>query len=453
MTNALVISVFVASLSVDYLVHERGFLPYLILLPELLSAIATVVVVARLMAGARLPLDGRYTVFLIGLLITIVLGFVIQGEPTGPIIAGIRAHLKFAPFFLLPMVFPFSAKQLRTQFLVLMTMLVFQAPLALYQRFVEYAHLMQTGDPVRGTATTSSALSMLLMCAMAAVVSLYLRGKIRLGVLFVLAALLFLPTTLNETKATFLLLPVAVIAPALFMPRGSRTAGRLLPLALLGSLAMVVFIGVYDYFIQFTTTHQEPIGEFFGDSSYLHYLYSGAAERGANYIGRFDSLEFALKGITRDPLTAAFGLGAGNVSPSFLPQFDGQYSGYFDLYGVGMTQVTNLLWQVGFVGLLIYLLFYYFVLNDSRTLARTSGDNALLGQIWVSVTLIMIFALIYKSIFAMNEIGYPLWFYSGVVAARVAELRRARRARRARSVRNAIAADNTLGAVALDSTG
>jgi len=427
MINALVIAVFTIALTVEYLVHERGLLhPYLILLPELMSAIAMVIVLARLMAGARAPLESRYVIFLVLLLVTILIGFVVQDMSTGAIVAGLRAHLKFIPFFLLAIVARFSPRDLRAQLLVLLTLFLVQAPLAVYQRFVEYANMMQTGDVVRGMATTSSALSMLMMCGITAIVSLYLRGKLRLPTTIAIIGLLVLPTTLNETKATLFLLPMALIAPVLFMPKGSRARRRLVPIVGLGAVAMVAFIAVYDYLIQYSSAG-EPISQFFTDESAIRYL---AADEGANYIGRFDSIELALQGIGGDPLTAAFGLGAGNVSTSFLPQFDGEYAAYYERYEVGMTQITNLLWQVGFVGLAVYLSFYYFVLRDAWDLARYGGQDALLGQIWVGVTTIMIFALIYKSVFAMNEIGYPFWFYSGLVAARAAELHRARRKQR-----------------------
>ncbi len=430
MINSLVMGVFAASLTVDYLIHARGWLPsYLVLLPEAFSAIVTVIVVVRLVAGSPFALDRRYGFFLVTLVMTIIAGFVIQAEPTGAVLAGIRAHLKFVPFFLLPFVFRFSAGQLRKQFLVLLVLFSAQAPLALYQRFVEFAHEMQSGDPVRGTATTSSALSMLMMCGVVAVVSLYLRGKLRLTTVVLLLGALVLPTTLNETKATLLLLPIAMIAPAVYLPKGHGAARRLLPIAGIGALAVFAFIATYNYLVQFNAT-EHPIGQFVGQELFVRYLHSGAAEEGANYIGRVDSLEFAFEGIGHDPFRAAFGLGAGNVSTSFMPQFDGQYASYYDRFGVGMTQITNLLWQVGFIGLAAYLAFYYFVFSDARTLVRSGrDDDALLGQIWVGVMLIMGFALIYKSVFAMNEIGYPLWFYSGVVAARVAERRRARRVR------------------------
>jgi hypothetical protein len=354
-------------------------------------------------------------------------GFIVQDMSAGAIVAGIRAHIKFVPFLLLPAVFRFTPEQLRTQFAVLLVLFFSQAPLALYQRFIEFADAMQSGDPVRGTATTSSALSMLMMCGITAVVALYLHRKIRLLATMGIIGILLLPTTLNETKATLLMLPMALLVPALAMPKGSNAARRMLPIVVIGGIAMVAFVSVYDYLVQYNRTEQ-PLGQFVGETGFMRYLYSGAAEEGANYIGRFDSLQFAVEGITGDPLTAAFGLGAGNVSTSFLPQFDGEYAYYYDRYGVGMTQITSLLWQVGFVGLATYLALYYFVLSDARTLARSSSEMALVGQMWVGVTAIMIFALIYKSVFSMNEIGYPFWFYSGVVAANAAAARKARSA-------------------------
>jgi hypothetical protein len=262
-----------------------------------------------------------------------------------------------------------------------------------------------------------------MMCGIAAIVAMFLRKQLRFKYAIFLMALLFFPTTLNETKATLLLLPLAIVVPLYFMPRGSRALRRAVPIFAVGAVALVAFIAVYDYFIQYATTGQ-PIGQFVGEASFSRYLYSGAAEEGeANYIGRFDSVQFAMDHITKDPLKLAFGYGAGNVSLSFLPQFNGAYAAYYDRYGVGMTQVTTFLWEIGVVGLLTYLMLYAFVLHDARMLSRLDGEAGLLGQIWATVAVIMVFGLIYKSIFSMTEIGYLFWFYTGVVAARAVEHR------------------------------
>jgi hypothetical protein len=423
----------VAVFTAEYLVRDRGLLhPYLVLIPELLSAIAMVIVLARMMAGARIALDWRYVLFFIVLMVTLVAGFVLQDVPPGAVLAGIRAHLKFIPFFLLAAVYRFTPEQLKTQLKVLLVILVLETPLAVYQRFVEFRHMMETGDPVKGTATTSSALSMLLVCGIATLVALYLRKKITFGKALVLIAVLFLPTTLNETKATLLLLPVALIVPAIFMPRGSRALRRMLPIVAMGALAGAVFIGVYDQLIQ-NRQGGQSIGQFLGEKGFERYLYSGGPEEGANYIGRFDSIEIAAERLSRDPLTLTIGMGAGNVSTSFLRAFDGKYALYYDRFGIGMTQVTTFLWEIGVVGLAAYLMLYWFVYRDARLLARGEDTKAILGQVWVTVTVIMTFGLVYKSVFSMNEIGYLFWYFSGIAASEAVLRRRERRARQRRA--------------------
>jgi hypothetical protein len=430
--QALVIALLIAVFTVEYLVRERGLLhPYMVLVPELLSGIAMLIVLARIMSGARIALDLRYVLFLVVLIVVMICGFVLQDVPAGAAIAGIRSQLKFIPFFLLAAVYRFTPKQLATQLTLLFFILVLETPLAVYQRFIEFAHLMGTGDPVKGTASTSSALSMLMMLGIAALVSFYLRKKIRLRTALVLIAVLFLPTTLNETKATLLLLPLALFAPAVFMPRGSGALRRMLPIVAIGAVACTAFIGVYDALIQ-NRQYGQSIGDFVGEAQFERYLYTGA-EQNARYIGRFDSIEIAAEHISRDPLTLAIGMGAGNVSMSFLPAFDGKYAPYFLRFGVGVTQVSTFLWEVGVVGLAAYLFLYWCIYRDARLLARGDGPPAIMGQIWATGTIIMTFALVYKAVFAMNEIGYLFWYFSGIVASEAVLQRRERRARVARA--------------------
>ncbi len=435
MVHALVIALFLSIFSVDYLVHQQQVLnAYMILVPEALSGIATVVVFARIVGGARIRIDWRYWAFIAGLFGIISFGYLVQDVSTGTMVAGVRSYLKFLPFFLLPAVYRFTPQQLKAQLTLLLVLLALQTPLALYQRFIEFAARMNTGDPVRGTAATSSALSMLLVCGIAGVVSLYLRRRLSLLAVVCLIAWLFAPTTLNETKATALLLPVALFVPA-FVARGTGVARRLVPIIAIGCAAGIAFFVVYNTMIQYRE-HGQRLDDFVDTGSFTQYLYTGAAKHDAKYMGRFDTIQFALDHTSRDPLTFAFGMGAGNVSPSFKPQFQGKYVAYYDRYGVGMTEATTLLWEVGIVGLLGYVALYFCVFNDSRTLARSDDELAALGQFWAAVMVVMTFALIYKATFAMNEIGYLLWYFSGVVVSRTAELR-ARATARARPPRPA----------------
>jgi hypothetical protein len=297
-----------------------------------------------------------------------------------------------------------------------------ETPLALYQRFVEFANSMHTGDPVKGTLTSSSALSMFMVATIAGAVVFYLRGRLKLAALVVLAAWLVVPTTINETKATVLLLPVALLVPALLMPRKARLLSKLVPILGVGLLAGAAFVLSYNTLIK----HGEyggPLGEFFTSADSLRYLYTGAANTDQPYVGRFDSIEIALEYTSQDPLKLAFGYGAGNVSESFLPEFAGRHSDYFQQFGVGQTQITTFLWELGVAGLLAFLFLFSLVARDSLTLARSSDPAAHLGQLWTVGVIIMTFGLVYKSVFSMNDAGYLFWYFSGVVASRAVVVR------------------------------
>jgi hypothetical protein len=427
--HGLVIALFLQILVVEYLVERKAWLhPYFVLIPELLSGIVMLVVLIRLMNGARVYFDWRYGVFLLVLLFVIAFGYAVEDVPTGAMLAGVRSYVKYLPFFLLPAVHRFTPRQLEVQLLVLLALALLQTPLAFYQRFVEFASSMHTGDPVRGTLTTSSGMSLLLVCALAGIVIAYMRGRVRFATMLGLAAWMLAATMINETKATLLLLPAALLVPALTMPGKRRVVRRVLPLLGVGAIAVTAFVMVYNYFIQYRE-FAGPLSEYFTGDTLRYYLYTGAANMDQPYVGRFDSIEIALEHTSQDLLRLAFGYGAGNVSLSFLPEFDGNYADYFVRFGVGQTQITQFLWEIGVVGLLAYLFLYYLVARDSLTLARSGDAAAPLGQLWAVAMIVMTFGLIYKSLLSMNDFGYLFWYFSGVVASRAVVVRQSARRR------------------------
>ena len=125
-----------------------------------------------------------------------------------------------------------------------------------------------------------------------------------------------------------------------------------------------------------------------------------AAEGERRALGRVDSIVIAVEVLSRDPMAMIFGLGAGNVSKSPIKGFSGEYAHYYGPYGVGMTQLTSFMWEIGLFGVAIYLLLYLFVFRDAYFLARNAeGAAGVLGHAWATVMIIMTFALAYKDIF------------------------------------------------------
>lgn len=426
--NLLVIALYASVFSTGYLAKRLGVIPSVwVLLPEALSIVALLIVLARLIASRQMLLSWRYFAFLGLFSFVLLFGFLAQSVPLGAVVSGLRNYVKFIPFFLLPAVYPFTKRQLKVQLGFLLAVLLVQSPLAVYQRFVQFAGHMNTGDPVRGTTTSSSALSMLMVCVIALLVTLYLHRRIRLPLLLCAVAVYFLPTTLNETKGTLLMMPVALLGPTLFMPRGSRSLRRIFPVAAVGGAALFAYVLIYNSLIVYGQ-YGHKIGTFLTGGYVESYLYTGASEGEDRYIGRIDSVDFAVQVLSADPLKFAFGLGAGNASHSSLPGFDGQYASYYERYGVDVTQVSYFLWEIGIVGLCVYLLLYWFVFQDARLLAKTDGPFAIYGQVWATVLILMTMALMYKSVFTIDEIAYLFWFYTGVVARSAYVERAARRA-------------------------
>ncbi len=109
---------------------------------------------------------------------------------------------------------------------------------------------MHTGDPITGSVTVSSSLTMVLCISIALVISLYIHRKIALSLALVLFCYLASPTAINETKATMLLLPVATLVP-FFLARGVEKKWRkAVPIIGICVLGMVAFATVYNTMIE-----------------------------------------------------------------------------------------------------------------------------------------------------------------------------------------------------------
>ena len=285
--NLFVISMFCAVTLAGYLVDARVLPASLKLLPEMCSAIALVVVIARVIIGTRVQLDWRYGLFL-GLLVFIMaFGFFAQSVDAGPIIGGLRFYLKALPFLLLPAVYSFTDRQVKVQAIWFFALMAVQTPLAFYQKYFQFRDHWNTGDYITGTIVgASGVLSLLMLCGITALVVMYLRGKLRLIPFVLGVGFLLAPTTINETKITIILLPLVMLVPALFMPRGQRALRKLVPVLVTGVVAGMSFLAVYAYFARFETGAMR-LEDFFQNKRALQiYLYNKADKQRASRPGK-----------------------------------------------------------------------------------------------------------------------------------------------------------------------
>ena len=180
-------------------------------LPEVLSGVVILyVAIAGTRDRFRWVAPKYWLAF--GVFAVLILCGIINNEPgTGPILSGMRFCLRAVPLFFLAAVLPQSEAQLMRQFKLLFGLTFLQIPIAIYQRYIVLSEGRYTGDNVQGTLMDSGILSIFLICVVSVLTGLLLKN--RLGKLWyiVLCFVVLVPTAINETKGTLVLLPAALI--------------------------------------------------------------------------------------------------------------------------------------------------------------------------------------------------------------------------------------------------
>jgi hypothetical protein len=375
--------------------------------PEVLSLVfALYIAVAG--AGNRFRyLAPRYWLVFGALALVVAGGVLGNSIAPGPLLQGCRFYLRAMPLFLLAAVFDFSESQIRTQLRLLLGIALVQLPLSIYQRYEVVAAFRMSGDPVFGTLMISSIESIFLIAVICIAAALVLRGRMSRSVFVGLFILLFVPTTINETKGTLFMLPIGLLL-TLFLGSGPR---KRLGVAISGiallAVSGAVFIPVYDYF---AISNEKAV---------THYVDRDAGIGTRIEVGRVDSIVVPLQHFATDPVRLMLGVGIGNSSSSALGP--GYVGAYFSLLGryTDCTGASQFLVEIGVVGTALVLLLYWLIFRDAIVVARE--DDSLFGSLalgWAGVTAVITFATFYKNIVGFESLSYLFWYISGLIAAR-----------------------------------
>lgn len=383
-----------------------------ILLPELFAAAASLFAIGYLIRNKRMVVGFGYIFLGIMFALHLFVSVVSNGVQPGAVVSAIRDYGKYLPLFLLPLVVTFDPVTVRRILLMIAVFALLQTPVALVQRFVLFPDL-NTGDVVRGTMASSGLLSIFLISAISVLWSYYLAKRIRL-IYFVPAALvLFVPTTINETKGTFLLLPFAFLIP-FFISRVSNKGRVAIVLSVMGAVLISSYALVYNYYGE---ERGRNILDFYASGEFSDYMYSGSSADELNHPRRIDAMVWAYEAISRDPVTMLVGLGAGNVRASFSDVLAGEHTYAWEQYWVNTNTVTSFLWELGVIGLVLLLVFGSLVLRDAWAVRKDDGLMGPLARGWVAVAVIGTVSLVYKDFTASHVHGYLFFLVSGIIVA------------------------------------
>jgi hypothetical protein len=394
--------------------------------PEVLAILATLAIVFEgVRKGFRFIAAKYWIAFGMAALI-ILCGIVTNSVGSGPIFAGMRTYLRPIPMFLIPAVFTFTDRQLQTQLKLMLFVGLAQVPLSCYQRYEVWIQGRFSGDDVRGTATDSGILSIILICMALVLVGCFMRKQISRTMFFTLFFLLLLPTMINETKATVVLLPLGLLTTIV---AGSAAGQRLkvfsLGLVLLGIFGAIL-VPVYDMMAANNPyKNEQHLMDFFTNQEEMDkYMETkGGASLGTNHmVRRGDAIRVPLQYLAKDPVNLAFGLGIGNASHSNLgQQFQGTYFDLFQYFAV--LSISTFMLELGLLGTAVVFVLYALLFFDSIAVAKQdSGLTGALAIGWIGVIPVIAASTFYTAIHMFTMLSFFFWYFAGIVAARRTQL-------------------------------
>ncbi len=355
--------------------------------------------------------------FIFGAIFIVMLcGLLLNQVAPGPLFTGMRNYFRPIPLFFLPAVLAFTDRQLLNQLKTLLLVALVQIPIAVLQRL----HTTNgTGDNTVGTLHNSAHLSLFEIGGICLLGGLFLRKRVSLTVFILLFLLLVFPTTINETKATFLLLPFGLLVVFQVLAAPGTRAKNFIVGAMLIAVFIAVFIPVYDYLISHNK-YKTNVTDFFTQSQKMEkYLGKNAQLGVSDYreAGRLDAIIVPLRTLSKDPSHLVFGLGMGNASnSSWGDQFIGEYFPMFEFFL--QTNVTRLLLELGLAGVGLIMLLYWTIYKDCLVVA--ANDRGLRGALaagWAGFTAVIVIANFYKDLVPSDALSCLFWYFSGLVAA------------------------------------
>ena len=370
--------------------------------PELVALILLISLPFKTAVDKNVRIPLKYGILLFLYLLHILIGFLLNDITTWTMLAGLRIYFKFIPIFLVPLIYPFTEKAFKNLLLWIYALTMIQLPVVLWQRFIQFG-VTTTGDRMGGTlgVSTSGVLAIFLISIISFLIAFYYKDEISFPVFMVSLAVAFIPITLNETKISIALLPIAFVFPAFFIRGKREVIFKVLMTLVLLLMVLIVFKTVYDYF-SFKRAGGVGLTAFVTDEQeFKEYNENRLGPlRNALTIAPKDDLRFAL-----------FGRGAGNVSKGFTSILSGKYLREAYFYDIEMT-FPKLMWEVGILGTFLFFLFPIFIFFDAVKVSRKEGVPGAYGLGMLTFTVFFMLSTAYTYTIDSNILIF-LYFFAG----------------------------------------
>ncbi|MEZ5728840.1 MAG: hypothetical protein R3E48_13070 [Burkholderiaceae bacterium] len=276
-------------------------------------------------------------------------------------IYGIKRYYQYWGLLLAFCIIPFSGETVRKWWKFLVALAVLQVPMALYQRliivprlegkpgFIALDGVSGTFEVDRAGGGSSSIMVFFCLIIFAYVLSLYRTRTITFGNFALIAACCIAPLLLGETKIVIVFLPLTLIAVF-----GDWISSRPFMFLMLCVLMLLMVVGLLWLYLVVQVTDSREMSLYERFQSIVSYNFGKAGHNRVGGLNRSTALTFWWsKHGAADPVAMMFGHGLGS-------SLDGEaVSGFIERrypgISVGLTTASTLLWDLGLVGLLMFL--------------------------------------------------------------------------------------------------
>jgi len=347
----------------------------------------------------------------LGLAVVGAISVIVNGVAMPVVAAGVRHHFKYILMLYALCALKPDPSALRRLIWLLIGLAFLQTPVAVAQRV-----LLGIDDLVAGTLgyNANQELSLFLIGVACVLVGLFLQRYKMQGKLYLMTMpLLLAPIALNQAKAAFLYLPVALGAVVVMGKR--RRSWRALGLVLFLTAMVAALLFTADRVItrlqisEFLTDTDAMLGEFVetGDQghSLIGYSKNGTFLRGSAVV-------YAHSEIVRSPVTALIGVGPGNASESF---FGGSSGEYWDNREPDKIQLSKTLFEFGYLGLLLFLVLHFLCFGE---VLRMRFDDSFWRGVaigFAGILVMYVLGILYAPVWASDVLGFLFWFTAGAL--------------------------------------
>lgn len=232
---------------------------------------------------------------------------------------------------------------------------------------------------------------------------------------YILIFFLTIPLLLSYSRSAMgfvIILSLIILTRLLFYSKSFSHFS--LNLVALICIPIIIFLFFYHFFWQQHFDLRKQLNPRFVKEYFFRYakpsLQTQMREK-HGVMGRGRAVVESMRLISKFPLSVLFGLGSGSTSEAELLGLKGTYyQDYGPLAGLGRTQISKIIAELGFVGLAIFLTFFIALLRQARGVSRF--DKTLLAtDIYIVIFISILMISFYTRLLASCITSFVLAYY------------------------------------------